>query len=168
MLLAAFIPSPEGGEFIRNADGGIQVFTLNLRSIGCNIIGTADPTDHGAAKNGGYHTLTGLNAMLAQAYGVDPKAWWTHLAAVSIGCIGLDREKKDGSEKSVAATIVLATPATPLPPALCEEVAAWISSEPMQVLFADPFRLDRAIAAYDGPDPFLSSGAADSADTEAF
>jgi hypothetical protein len=38
----------------------------------------------------------------------------------------------------------------------------------MQTLFADPFRLDRAIAAYDGPDPFLSSGAADSADTEAF
>jgi hypothetical protein len=167
MLLAAFIPSPEGGEFIRDSDGGIQVFTLNLRSIGCNIIGNQD-ADHGAAKNAGYHTLTGLNAMLAKAYGVDPKSWWTHLAAITIGAVGLEREKKDKSEKSVTATIVLATPATPLPPALCEEVAAWISSEPMQALFADPFRLDRAIAAYDGPDPFLSSGAADSADTEAF
>lgn len=169
VLLAAFIPTPEGGEFVRDTEGGIQVFTLSLKSIGCNLIGTQDPSDHGAAKNAGFPTLTGLNAMLAKAYGVDPKVWWTHLAAITIGCVGLDREKKDGSEKSVAATIVLATPATPLPPTLCEEVAEWIKGEPMQALFADPFRLDRAIQSYDGPDPFLSSGGgASDPDTEAF
>jgi hypothetical protein len=141
-----------GGDFIRDADGEIQVFTLKLTSTKTNWVGGLKEKDLGvsrfidAVKSKDFgesqaRTIESFNQKLVQMQNGRSNHWLGHTASIRIGVVAKAIPTSDGKKQSLSNIFCFepGSGAAMLPPALAKASFEFVSTPEFKSLAANPF-----------------------------
>jgi hypothetical protein len=136
VLLACVV----AGDFVRDGDGMIQVFTLKLKSSKTAWTGSARDKDFGQERNAGQRTIEQFNQMLVSRAGGRSNQWLGHTASVRLGAKPEKFTAASGdSSWGIRFGFEDGSGAAMLPPALAKASFEFVSTPEFKSLAANPF-----------------------------
>lgn len=136
VLLACVV----AGDFVRDGNGAIQVFTLKLKSSKTSWTGSIRDKDFGQEKNAGQRTIEQFNQVLVSRAKSRSNQWLGHTASVRLGARPEKFTAASGdSSWGVRFGFEDGSGAAMLPPALAKEAFEFVTTPEFKVLAANPF-----------------------------
>lgn len=142
-------------DFIRDASGDIQIFTLKLTSTKSALVGSIRDKDYGQERNKNMRTIEAMNQVLVSRQKGRANQWFGHLASIRFAVFPVIAGSADGKDKSTANHFGFedGSGAKMLPPHLAKSVFEFISTPEFKTLGANPFNKSSKVATVSSTAP---------------
>jgi hypothetical protein len=143
------------GDFVRDSDGAIQIFTLKLKSSKTAWTGNTRYKDFGQGSNANQRTIEQFNQMLVSYAGGRSSHWLGHTASVRLGAKPEKFTSTASGDSSWGIRFGFedGSGAAMLPPALAKAAFEFVTTPEFKSLAANPFNKSGTPEPIAAPEP---------------